>query len=79
MPNGKLPIYSSFLSKYRGAVEKISLNVISVYFHSSSRCRLEEIAIICKDFDVPHLVNNAYGVQASKCMHLLQQVFQKQG
>ena len=33
--------------------------------------------MICKDFDVPHLVNNAYGVQASKCMHLLQQVFKK--
>ncbi|XP_066926696.1 O-phosphoseryl-tRNA(Sec) selenium transferase-like [Clytia hemisphaerica] len=35
--------------------------------------RLEEIALVCKDLDVPHVVNNAYGIQASKCMHLLQQ------
>lgn len=25
--------------------------------------RVKEIAILCKDFSVPHLVNNAYGVQ----------------
>jgi len=34
---------------------------------------LEEVAILCKEFAIPHLVNNAYGIQASKCMHLLQQ------
>lgn len=25
-------------------------------------------------YDIPHVVNNAYGVQSSKCMHLIQQV-----
>lgn len=29
---------------------------------------------MCTKYDVPHIVNNAYGVQASKCMHLIQQV-----
>lgn len=29
---------------------------------------------MCAKYDVPHIVNNAYGVQASKCMHLIQQV-----
>lgn len=29
---------------------------------------------MCSKYDVPHIVNNAYGVQASKCMHLIQQV-----
>lgn len=29
---------------------------------------------MCAKYDVPHVVNNAYGVQASKCMHLIQQV-----
>lgn len=36
--------------------------------------RLEELAIICANYDIPHIVNNAYGVQSSKCMHLIQQV-----
>lgn len=29
---------------------------------------------MCAKYEVPHIVNNAYGVQASKCMHLIQQV-----
>ncbi|XP_021371974.1 O-phosphoseryl-tRNA(Sec) selenium transferase-like [Mizuhopecten yessoensis] len=35
--------------------------------------RLEEIGKICKDNDIPHLVNNAYGLQCTKCTHLIQQ------
>jgi O-phospho-L-seryl-tRNASec:L-selenocysteinyl-tRNA synthase len=35
---------------------------------------LPSIAKICRSFDVPHIVNNAYGVQSSKCTHLLEQV-----
>ncbi|CAB3977134.1 O-phosphoseryl-tRNA(Sec) selenium transferase [Paramuricea clavata] len=35
--------------------------------------RLEEVAKLCKDKSVPHIVNNAYGVQSTKCMHLIQQ------
>ncbi|KAK6178106.1 hypothetical protein SNE40_012935 [Patella caerulea] len=34
---------------------------------------LEEVGLLCKEYDIPHLVNNAYGLQASKCTHLLQQ------
>eukprot|EP00457_Paulinella_chromatophora_P001746 gb/GEZN01001748.1/.p1 GENE.gb/GEZN01001748.1/~~gb/GEZN01001748.1/.p1 ORF type:complete len:783 (+),score=66.12 gb/GEZN01001748.1/:55-2403(+) len=33
--------------------------------------RLEEIARLCKDLDVPHVVNNAYGVQCSAVCKLL--------
>jgi len=36
--------------------------------------RLEELAVISANYDIPHIVNNAYGVQSSKCMHLIQQV-----
>ena len=36
--------------------------------------RLEEVGKICKDLDIPHIINNAYGVQSTKCMHLIQQV-----
>jgi len=34
---------------------------------------LVEVAEECKKHDVPHIVNNAYGVQLSACCHLLQQ------
>ncbi|XP_068260153.1 O-phosphoseryl-tRNA(Sec) selenium transferase isoform X2 [Nyctibius grandis] len=53
-------------------------NILCV--HSTTSCfaprvpdRLEELAVICASYDIPHIVNNAYGVQSSKCMHLIQQ------
>ncbi|XP_054996736.1 O-phosphoseryl-tRNA(Sec) selenium transferase [Sorex araneus] len=48
--------------------------------HSTTSCfaprvpdRLEELSVICAKYGIPHIVNNAYGVQSSKCMHLIQQ------
>ncbi|ESO96581.1 hypothetical protein LOTGIDRAFT_143936 [Lottia gigantea] len=38
--------------------------------------KLEDIAVVCKDFNIPHLINNAYGLQSSKCTHLIQQASQ---
>ena len=29
---------------------------------------------LCKKYDLPHIVNNAYGVQSSKCMHVIEEV-----
>ncbi|XP_078534507.1 O-phosphoseryl-tRNA(Sec) selenium transferase isoform X2 [Lissotriton helveticus] len=53
-------------------------NVLCV--HSTTSCfaprvpdRIEELAVICAKYGVPHIVNNAYGIQSSKCMHLIQQ------
>ncbi|NXD06452.1 SPCS transferase, partial [Nothocercus nigrocapillus] len=53
-------------------------NILCV--HSTTSCfaprvpdRLEELAVICASYDIPHIVNNAYGIQSSKCMHLIQQ------
>ena len=34
---------------------------------------VEGIARLCATYSIPHLVNNAYGVQSSKCMHVIQQ------
>ncbi|XP_071481281.1 O-phosphoseryl-tRNA(Sec) selenium transferase-like [Diadema antillarum] len=53
-------------------------NVLCVYTTTSCFAprvpdRLEEVAAICKERDIPHVVNNAYGVQSSKCMHLIQE------
>ncbi|KAJ7327002.1 hypothetical protein JRQ81_016761 [Phrynocephalus forsythii] len=44
-----------------------------VLLQVNDHCRLEELAEICAKHDIPHIVNNAYGVQSSKCMHLIQQ------
>ncbi|KAM3831881.1 O-phosphoseryl-tRNA(Sec) selenium transferase [Vipera latastei] len=53
-------------------------NILCV--HSTTSCfaprvpdRLEELAEMCTKYGIPHIVNNAYGVQSSKCMHLIQQ------
>uniref|UniRef100_A0A674F0Z4 O-phosphoseryl-tRNA(Sec) selenium transferase n=1 Tax=Salmo trutta TaxID=8032 RepID=A0A674F0Z4_SALTR len=53
-------------------------NILCV--HSTTSCfaprvpdRLEKLATMCAKYDIPHVVNNAYGVQSSKCMHLIQQ------
>ncbi|XP_028413229.1 O-phosphoseryl-tRNA(Sec) selenium transferase-like isoform X2 [Dendronephthya gigantea] len=35
--------------------------------------RLEDVAKICEGKNIPHIVNNAYGVQSTKCMHLIQE------
>ncbi|KAK7070844.1 hypothetical protein SK128_002687 [Halocaridina rubra] len=35
--------------------------------------RLEEVAKLCAQHGVPHIINNAYGVQSSKCMHHIQE------
>ncbi|XP_076043395.1 sec synthetase isoform X3 [Oratosquilla oratoria] len=35
--------------------------------------KLEEVSKLCATAGVPHLINNAYGVQATKCMHHIEQ------
>ncbi|KAG7273852.1 hypothetical protein CRUP_014545 [Coryphaenoides rupestris] len=57
-------------------------NVLCV--HSTTSCfaprvpdRLEELATMCGKYHIPHVVNNAYGIQSSKCMHLIQQSLDK--
>ena len=31
------------------------------------------VAEICHKLNIPHVVNNAYGVQSTKCMHILEE------
>lgn len=33
---------------------------------------LEKVACLCQKFNVPHLVNNAYGLQSTRLMHSIQ-------
>jgi O-phospho-L-seryl-tRNASec:L-selenocysteinyl-tRNA synthase len=35
--------------------------------------KVEEIALICKQNDIFHLINNAYGLQSSKITHMINQ------
>lgn len=35
---------------------------------------LISVSQLCRQFDVYHLVNNAYGIQSTKCCHLIEQV-----
>ena len=34
---------------------------------------VETVAVLCKTYKSVHIINNAYGVQSSKCMHHIQQ------
>jgi O-phospho-L-seryl-tRNASec:L-selenocysteinyl-tRNA synthase len=34
---------------------------------------VEAVAVLCDRHKVAHVVNNAYGVQSTKCMHIIQQ------
>lgn len=33
---------------------------------------IDEVAVLAKDLNVPHVINNAYGLQCSKCTHLVE-------
>lgn len=53
-------------------------NILCIYtttscFAPRTPDRLEEVAKICQTNDIPHIVNNAYGLQMSKCCHLIQE------
>ncbi|KAG8240045.1 hypothetical protein J437_LFUL019613, partial [Ladona fulva] len=34
---------------------------------------VEQVAVLCARYGVPHLINNAYGLQSARCMHLIQE------
>lgn len=34
---------------------------------------VERIAILCKEFGIAHVINNAYGLQCNKCCHAIEQ------
>lgn len=34
---------------------------------------VEQVAILCSRYNIPHVINNAYGLQSSRCMHIIQE------
>ena len=35
--------------------------------------KVEEIAVLAKKYEIFHVINNAYGLQSSKCTHIINQ------
>lgn len=43
-------------------------------YHSSSNDNvIMQVAGVCERRNIPHIINNAYGLQSSKCLHHIQQ------
>jgi len=65
------------LTAMRDAVTTLgSENILCIF--STTSCfaprgpdDLPNIAKLCAQFEIPHITNNAYGLQSSKCMHLI--------
>ncbi|PNF28476.1 O-phosphoseryl-tRNA(Sec) selenium transferase [Cryptotermes secundus] len=38
---------------------------------------VEQVAVLCSRYNIPHIINNAYGLQSSRCMHLIQEAARK--
>jgi hypothetical protein len=49
----------------------LSLLVKLLNYLAADAMRLVEVGQLCKKYNVCHVVNNAYGVQSSKCAHLI--------
>ncbi|KAK4321466.1 hypothetical protein Pmani_007726 [Petrolisthes manimaculis] len=67
------------LAELERRVEKLGAENIAAIMTTTS-CfaprgidRLEEVAGVCERRNIPHIINNAYGLQSSKCLHHIQQ------
>lgn len=56
-----------------GAEQLVCVLSTTTCFAPRGPDNLPEIARLCLEYGVPHVVNNAYGLQSSKCMHLIEE------
>ena len=70
----KMKIEREILAQVPGGPEEI-LAVITTTSCFAPRAAddVPAVAEICGRLGVPHIVNNAYGVQSSKCMHIIEE------
>jgi len=68
---------STDLTKLRAVIEEKGPDSILCVMSTTS-CfaprvpdNIPEVGKICSEFDIAHIVNNAYGLQSSKCCHLI--------
>lgn len=63
----------------RKAVEQVSAEQVLCICTTTSTFAprvpdsVDEVAVLAAELDVPHVINNAYGLQCSKCTHLIEQ------
>jgi len=64
---------------FRAAVERFSAEEVLCFCSTTSTFAprvpdsVDEIAVLAAELGVPHVVNNAYGLQCSKCTHVIEQ------
>ena len=67
---------STIESKIRelGAEAVVAVVTTTSCFAPRAPDALVEVAVMCAAMEVPHVVNNAYGLQSTKCTHLINEV-----
>jgi len=50
-----------------------SKSIATFTYHSIKNTRIKEISIICKNSNIHHVVNNAYGITCTKVIDILSQ------
>jgi len=62
----------------RGAIQRVSPEQVLCICTTTSTFAprvpdsVDEVAVLAAELDVPHVINNAYGLQCSKCTHLIE-------
>lgn len=62
----------------RAAVERVSSDQVLCIFTTTSTFAprvpdsVDDVAVLAAELKVPHVINNAYGLQCSKCCHLIE-------
>lgn len=66
------------LDGMRSAIEKVGAEEVLCICTTTSTFAprvpdfIDEVAVLAKELNVPHVINNAYGLQCSKCTHLVE-------
>lgn len=77
--DGKSDALMTDVEGIRAAIEKVGAEEVLCICTTTSTFAprvpdsIDEVAKVAKLLDVPHVVNNAYGLQCSKCCHLIEQ------
>lgn len=62
----------AYLIKHKLGQDVLCIMSTTSCFAPRSCDDISEIARLCAEFDVPHIINNAYGLQSHSCMHRIQ-------
>jgi O-phospho-L-seryl-tRNASec:L-selenocysteinyl-tRNA synthase len=57
----------------KGSDEILCVMTTTSCFAPRGPDKLSDVAKLCTKYNLPHVINNAYGVQSTKCMHLIEE------